>query len=141
MWNDCFSPTKSGRATAALLLAACCALLVPVGLIDPATSRRFPRCTFHDLTGLHCPGCGATRAVHHGLHGRVAQAASSNLLLVAAAPWLLYEFASGCLFVARGRGFPPVRLRGEAAWGILIIVCLFGILRNLPAAPFQWLAP
>jgi hypothetical protein len=141
MWNDSFPPTKTGRMTAAVVLAACCALLIPVGLIDPAASRRFPRCAFHQLAGLHCPGCGATRAMHQGLHGRLLRAASANLLLVVAAPWLLYEFASGCLFVVRGRGLRSVRLSGVAAWGILAAVCLFGILRNIPAAPFEWLAP
>jgi hypothetical protein len=141
MWNDSFSPTKTGRMTAAMVLAVCCALLIPVGLVDPAQSQRFPRCAFHQLTGLHCPGCGATRALHQGLRGRIAQAASANLLFVAAVPWLLYEFVSGCLFAARGRGMRSVKLSGAAAWGILVTICLFGIIRNIPVAPFEWLAP
>jgi hypothetical protein len=141
MWDDSFSTTRSGRAMAAMVLAVGCALLILVGLVDPAQSQRFPRCAFHQMTGLHCPGCGATRALHQGLNGRIAQAASANLLFVAAVPWLLYEFVSGCLFAARGRGLRSRKLSGAAAWGILVTIFLFGILRNIPASPFQWLAP
>lgn len=141
MWNDAFSPTRRGRVTAAAVLATSCGVLLIVAFVDPATSNRFPRCAFHQLTGWHCPGCGTTRALHQGLNGRLLRAASSNLLLVVAAPWLLYEFLSGCLFVARGRGFRGVRLSVEAAWGIFLTICLFGIARNIPLAPFPWLAP
>ena len=141
MWNESFPATRHGRASAAAVLIVACMLVIPVALVDPAQSRRFPRCAFHELTGLHCPGCGATRAVHQALHGRFSRALSANLLLVLASPWIFYEFVSGWYFVGRGRGLRTIPLRAEAAWGILVFVCVFSILRNIPATPFQWLAP
>lgn len=141
MWNDSFPPTWKGRATVSVILIVACVLLVTVARVDPATSRRFPRCPFHELSGLHCPGCGSTRAIHEGLNGRLSRALSSNVLLVLAFPWFLYEFVSGCRFVATGSGLRPVRLRSAAGWAIVGLIGLFGIVRNLPLAPFQWLAP
>ena len=54
--------------------------LAYVGLRNP-TSGGFVPCPFHAITGLWCPGCGMTRALHHLLHGDVAGAVSSNLFL------------------------------------------------------------
>src|ERR1035437_4948003 len=35
---------------------------------DPAKHGFYPICLFHSLTGLNCPGCGATRAAYQLLH-------------------------------------------------------------------------
>lgn len=48
---------------------------------DPAESRMAPKCLFHAVTGLDCPGCGAQRMIHALLHGDVAGAWRANAFL------------------------------------------------------------
>ena len=52
---------------AGVALAGC----VYVGLNDPSDGGAFIPCPFHAATGLWCPGCGMTRAVHHLVTGDV----------------------------------------------------------------------
>jgi hypothetical protein len=54
--------------------------------VDPAESSFYPRCALHWLTGLHCPGCGSTRAAHALLHGNLTDALCFNALLVIGTP-------------------------------------------------------
>jgi len=49
----------------------------------------YPRCLFHSLTGLQCPGCGGLRATHYLLHGDVASAFRLNQLFVLLLPFML----------------------------------------------------
>jgi uncharacterized protein DUF2752 len=44
----------------------------------------WPHCTFHDLTGLPCLTCGATRAAVHFFHGNFLRALEWNPLAFAA---------------------------------------------------------
>src|SRR5690348_5182324 len=61
---------------------------------DPSRYPIYPRCLFHELTGLHCPGCGATRALHRLLHGRLIEALRLNPLLILALPYMGYAALS-----------------------------------------------
>src|SRR6266849_4690635 len=61
---------------------------------DPATVHGYPRCVFHALTGLQCPGCGTTRALHHLLHGDIAGAFRLNAMLFVAVPFAAIASAS-----------------------------------------------
>ncbi|MCX6895067.1 MAG: DUF2752 domain-containing protein [Verrucomicrobia bacterium] len=100
---------------------------------NPSEHGFFPPCLFHELTGWNCPGCGATRAAHALLHGRLAEAWRDNALLVAALPRLA--------------GFAVFRRRGRAAWvfrpaGLWIlsgVLVVFMVVRNLPTG--VWLSP
>ena len=101
-----------------------------------------PGCWFHRVTGLDCPGCGMTRAAHAALYGRWAEAFRFNplgmLLLPAALVGIGLELA-GWL-----RGKPlPVRFRigGRWVWGLLVMLLVFWVLRNIPVWPFTLLAP
>lgn len=95
----------------------------------------FPRCTFHEATGLLCPGCGSLRAVHALLHGRILEALQCNLLLVLGTP-----LALGLWIGARWRGV-PVPLGSKLVWVLFGIAALFTLARNLPGMPFRWLGP
>lgn len=97
---------------------------------DPATSRAFPFCPVHALTGLHCPGCGSLRAAHRLLHGDVAGAMSMNPLMVIALPLLL-------ALVLR----PAWTQRRWVPWCAFAVLILYAVLRNIPAWPFHLLAP
>jgi hypothetical protein len=100
-----------------------------------------PLCTFHALTGLHCPGCGASRAVHQLLHGNLYAALRLNPLLVVAIPLLAYPLTSAIVHRVQGRPLPRALVSGRWFWVLLAVVVLFGILRNIPQYPFTLLAP
>jgi hypothetical protein len=110
-------------------------------LYNPTEVRFYPFCVFHKLTGLHCPGCGALRAGHALLHGRIAAALSYNLFLVLSLPLIGYEWLSMASHAVRGRRLPPLPLRAGWIWALLVAIVVFTVLRNLPFEPFTWLAP
>lgn len=109
---------------------------------NPAEAGFFPPCVFYKLTGLHCPGCGAQRALHALLHGRWGDAFRDNALLMLALPYLTLGFVLDMRNFLRGHGtLPAAYRRREVIVVIFVLICLFWILRNLPGAPFRYLAP
>lgn len=92
------------------------------------------------VLGFACPGCGALRAVNDLTYGRLADAASSNLLLVVAVPLVLLVLATWTVDRWRGtqRRWSGV-VTGSAGYAALGVVVLFTLLRNVPAG--SWLAP
>jgi hypothetical protein len=117
------------------LLVIIAVLLVAGGvyyLFSPLESSFFPKCPFHSITGLDCPGCGSQRALHHLTHLEIKKAMFSNPLLIMAIPYIF----TGIYFEYFGgkENYPRIRriLFGKnAAVTILIVVLLFGIGRNL----------
>lgn len=107
----------------------------------PTADSWYPGCMFHRLTGLHCPGCGATRCVHALLNGRLLQAVAYNPLLLALLPVLAYAGVRWAIDILRGIA-PPARLL--PAWTsrvVIVVVLAFWLARNLPWHPFSLLAP
>ena len=125
---------RQGPALALLAGAvAVCAILL---FADPnAAGSVLPACPFHALTRLYCPGCGTTRALHALLHGQLGLALSMNPLAVLAVPLVP-------ALLLRPR-FPDqawlAKLADARLW--MPVVLAFSVLRNLPWAPFAWLAP
>ncbi|MFC7335884.1 DUF2752 domain-containing protein [Haloferula chungangensis] len=114
-------------------------ILAGGGFLD---SGRMPPCLIHEWTGLHCPGCGGTRAFQ----------ALARLDLMGA----LRMNSLGTLFVL-GVALLVFRTSWEAAfpqwrwrrlpfderwlWGALMMMVCFTVLRNVPSWPFCLLAP
>lgn len=107
---------------------------------DPgAPGGFFPPCPFLVLTGHYCPGCGITRMLHALAHGDVARAIDMNAMVVAMLPALALLAANE---LAPRRILTPALARplyNAKLW--LAVVVAFGVLRNLPWAPFRQLAP
>jgi hypothetical protein len=105
---------------------------------DPAKDGFYPICLFHSLTGLNCPGCGATRAAYQLLHGHLLRALHDNALFVLALTALT---AQGAWFVMQKIRNQPVAfiVSPIMLWALLITVFVFTVLRNLPS--FSWLSP
>lgn len=121
------------------LLLAGLALLFLLHLFPPDRHRFYPRCLLHAWTGLHCPGCGSLRALHALTRGDIRAALESNVLLTVTLP-----LGIAFLLARRWRHGDWAALAsvpGWAWWVGLATVIGFGILRNLPLAPFSWLAP
>lgn len=110
-------------------------------LFDPSTSAFYPPCPFHAITGLWCPGCGTTRAMHALVHGDLAAAFGFNPLMVLALPYLGYSAASYAIPGLGGRSLTSLLASPRFAWLALWTVLLYWLLRNVPLYPFSLLAP
>jgi hypothetical protein len=87
---------------------------------DPATVHFFPRCVFHELTGLQCPGCGTTRALHHLLHGDIAGAFRLNAMLFVVAPF------GAIASISRRFATHPI-----TGWSAVVVTVVWWVGRNL----------
>ena len=121
------------RVPVAWLLGGCTALLGAAILFwfEPAGHGFYPVCAFHQVTGLLCPGCGSTRAMHQLLHGHLVAALQLNAIFVCSLPllgWLAARFA-----VLKLQNRPAtINIRAFWLWSILVALVVFGIVRNLP---------
>ena len=115
--------------------------LVVLRVFDPALSGIFPPCPLHALTGWYCPGCGSLRAIHQLLNGNVAAAFAMNPFALVALPFLSYGMASEVWHEIRGRYLPRIFISGTWIWGMAAAIVAFGVARNIPAYPFNLLAP
>ena len=106
---------------------------------NPANSPLYPPCPFHLLTGLHCPGCGSLRALHHLLHGHLLMAFWLNPLMIVSLPFLGYSFVSYLMVGIKGRPLPNIFLPASCIWVYLGFVLLFWVIRNTSAYPFSLL--
>ena len=81
--------SRTAAKTISVMAAAIsvAAVLVFYAVSDPAHGKFHPKCLFHLLTGLECPGCGSQRALHCLLNGDLLQALHYNALMVAAIPY------------------------------------------------------
>lgn len=114
-----------------------------VALNDPAApGSRFPACQFHAVTGLWCPGCGLTRGFHQLLTGHPLAALSYNVfvpivLVAVVGSWWGWTRASW----GRSERIWPSWVRQRAGLVMTVAMVAYAVLRNIPAAPFDALAP
>jgi len=128
-------------AVGLLLLALLVGVVLVLGAWYPESSRFLPRCLLHETTGLHCSGCGGQRAMHALLQGNVLAALGHNALLVLALPFVLYTGLRGTGAGWFGWNLPRLRVGATWIWGLLAVILLFTLARNLPGEPFRYLAP
>ncbi|NEO96316.1 MAG: DUF2752 domain-containing protein, partial [Moorea sp. SIO3G5] len=101
----------------------------------------YPPSPFRTLTGLYCPGCGTLRGLHQLLHGNLWAAFGLNPLMVLSLPYLIYSYICYSLPVFTGRKVSQIFIKPAWIWWMLKIILAYWILRNIPFAPFSWLAP
>lgn len=140
---------KISAVTATLVITAIAAVALYTA-IDPESSVFFPKCPFHMLTGLECPGCGSQRAIHSLLNGDIAAAIHYNLLIVLSIPYLLLlvilEIAKRIILSTKPLDRAKTKLltaisriigflyHGKAILTVIAIILLFWIFRNFSAA-------
>ncbi|WP_415972848.1 DUF2752 domain-containing protein [Rhodococcus sp. 077-4] len=124
------APTR-GRSIAAPLGVAAAAVggAVLLHVRDPRTSTYLP-CPLHALTGLWCPGCGATRALGDLTRGDIAAAASSNvvavlLVVVAVGVWAAWLRARW-----DGRSMSLPRPSRPTVAVLIVLLTAFTVVRN-----------
>jgi hypothetical protein len=131
----------SARAQIVTLGCGCAGAAAFLFAVDPTRHAIYPRCLFHETTGLYCAGCGATRALYALLHGRWLVAAHDNLFLVVALPFFLFWAGRQLRTAWRNNAWPDCNPRALAWRGavIFLVLILFMVARNLPGC--DWLRP
>ncbi len=134
----------SPRWTIALGTCACAAAGAYTFAVEPEGGA-YPHCLVYAMTGYYCAGCGATRALHALLHGRVLEALHDNVLFVLLLPAALALVWRIALPAWRHDRWPtdpvkpkPFLLRAVA---LIVVATLFMAVRNIPGAPFDQLRP
>ena len=115
-----------------LLIAGAVYLFV----FEPGRTGFFPVCPFRLLTGLTCPGCGTTRALHQLMHGHLSAAFMLNPLLLVALPFLLYALLRYSAIAFRGHVPPKNALPAPYIYAMFFVIVGFWIFRNTPFYPF-----
>ena len=100
---------------------------------NPTVSNFFPKCPFHTITGLYCPGCGSQRAIHDMMHLNIFEAINHNALM-----FFAFTFGIG-LYLYSKKKFYDLIYHPKSPLIIFGIIFLFGVLRNLDK--FHFLAP
>src|SRR6476619_6541422 len=96
---------------------------------EPGKTGLFPVCIFRLLTGLTCPGCGSTRAMHQLLHGHVEAAFMLNPLFLIALPFLAFAFLRHTKLAFAGDLPQPNALPSRYIYLIFVVVLSFWIFR------------
>lgn len=126
------------RFAAIILAVTAAGIAATVFSFNPAAHHFYPVCQFHRLTGLNCPGCGATRALYALLHGHFSAALRDNALLVCGLAGVALRGgwfgANKFLGQATGEFFPA-----KCLWPLVVVMLVFTVLRNLPV--FAFLSP
>jgi hypothetical protein len=130
---------RAALVAGALLLAAAGAFVLAT--VPPTAASFYPKCVSHQLLGIHCPGCGLTRAAHSLLNGHLAQAFAYNPLLVLLSPYLLLALVRWTWFWLWGTEARRSLFPARYTWLILGVFIAYWVLRNVPAYPFTLLAP
>lgn len=113
------------------MLIALSALFI-IWRYDPSDSVWMPKCMIHSLTGLQCPGCGITRALHAALHGNFMEAIHYNLFLVISLPYLLaVGMVSYVPLLWRRDGLRRVVLGVPLAATYVVLFLIWFVVRNI----------
>jgi hypothetical protein len=124
------------RASVIAIWALLIAGSVYLYVFEPGRTGFFPVCLFRLFTGLNCPGCGSTRAMHQILHGHFVAAFMLNPLFLLALPFLLFALIRYSVIVMRG-GIPrPNAMPASVLYALFVIIVSFWIFRNTPFYPF-----
>ena len=138
-WNRRTLLTRGGLIAVAGLLAMAGIYIVATN--PPTDDSYYPKCVSYQLTSIHCPGCGSTRALHAVLNLQFAQAFAYNAVMVALIPFGLFALVRNLWHWAWGT--TPGRLPGFIWFPRIIaaVFILFWIFRNIPVYPVELLAP
>ncbi len=141
-WLWQYIKEKRGRRAAVAGVLCACALAGASYLYfhDP---YQYPLpCMFYFLTGLYCPGCGAGRASYALLHGHILDAFCYNPLMTLLLPFIgLYVVVRGMDWIITGKNHVDRRISVKLLAAVLILILVYGALRNIPVFPFELLAP
>jgi len=134
-----FNKKTVAAAAGTLLLAAG---LLYFYFLNPADDKNlYISCTFKNLTGWDCPGCGGQRALHRLLHFDFLGAFRYNALFVILSPYALILTYYTARQYFTGKNFPKKYwFSGKMVIFFLLLLLVFMVVRNLPYFPFTLLS-
>lgn len=100
----------------------------------------YPLCISCDKFGIYCPTCGTGRALSCLVHGDLREAFKLNQLLIIFLPFAFYWYICNVLECFNLHPW-RLKLNRKIIIGIIIVVIIYGVLRNIPVYPFELLAP
>ena len=113
-------------------IAATAFVLTLLYLFNPVETAYSPKCIFHVMTGLNCPGCGMQRFLHAFMHGNFLEAIQYNYILIFLIPYLLFFGTERFLLSGERQERWKTIIEGRAMTIILmIIVPSWFIIRNV----------
>ena len=121
-----------------IFIIAAGAILLLYFFVEPKNGI-LPKCFFHELTGLYCPGCGVQRSFHALLNGHILTAIDYNLLFILFLPLIIYFILAFAL--GKKHPYSSFIYKSPFSFTVVIVVVSFWVLRNIPIMPFSWLAP
>lgn len=93
-------------------------------------------CLFNKITGLYCPGCGITRMIIAIKNMNFYQAFRYNPLMFILMPFFIIYYITYYTYWIKNK---RLKINNKIWYTLLIIIVLYGIIRNLPA--FKYLIP
>lgn len=97
-------------------------------------------CVFHLLTGLYCPGCGITRMFISLSQLKFWEAIQHNCFVLLFLPYGVFVYVRNCVhLLITGEKYQYKKYQRYIFFVILILACVFGVIRNIPA--FYFLRP
>jgi Protein of unknown function (DUF2752) len=103
----------------------------------PPTSHQYIPCIFNVTTGLHCAGCGTTRAIYSLLQGNISEAARNNLLLFIWGPYCIYLLFRKILSEFFNKSYTVWQPGKKITHVLIAILIIYTVLRNLPFEQIQ----
>ena len=136
----------TGRSIRLIAVAAGLCLLLLGGWTlyhyDVLPSALRMHCIIFEVAGLYCPGCGASRACYSILHGDWRAAAGYNVLLVVLLPIVaVYIIMKTIDWMITGINHIDSHIPDKVLYGLLGVVIVYGILRNIPIWPLYLFRP
>ena len=127
-------------------LAAICALSTVIFQIlynfNPAVPNNiYPPSLSREWGGFYCPGCGMLRALHQLLHGNWQSALRFNPLLIICLPYFIYWITPYFIKYFYRINLYTIHHKNLQIILTILVILVYGILRNIPSPIFLWLVP
>ena len=132
---------RLSRLEASLLFTAAGAMLACAILFPSEFLRAAPDCPIHRWTSFYCASCGTTRAIVALLGGDWMSALRYNVLFMSLLALSIPAFCISCARSLREGRLSLLLPPRQFAIPVLCVAILFMIVRNLPFAPWNQLAP
>lgn len=109
-------PLRRDDRQIAWLWTACALSFLGLRPLWVAGAALAPRCVWHAMTGVACPGCGATRALLNLLQGRFVAALAVNPLAAVGAIAFVALGAAAPVWLAAGGRIPVISPAPKPVW-------------------------